>query len=420
MFTFRSRYECVSAFIVSDKIFDKDGKRETEKTVMRERLSASCLLRIHLEKEVIKDMALQWGKSFMPSENLEAENGSISEPRNGRIFCEDQRRELEKRVIGEELLSSWFHEKELEEEVMTELFWEDVKLQRGKDSIASGYPKGTSDTCDKPHTDLQKRVHMQYKGEGSALASHVQCPISSNGQDWNDQNPDNHKDGGLTGSLPIQRSPRAANNTNPEMFIGLGKGAMTPLGPISLNGQDWNEQSPGNHTDGGLAGSVPIQHSLRAPNYTNPKILNSLGKGTMTPGKIEGSTLVTYVQGPISLNGQDWNDQRPGNHTDGGLTGSLPIQRSPRAPNNTNPEMLFGLGKEAMTPLVSAVKECASQREDSVNTLLTGGYDETAGKMITKRKRWECDLCNVITNTESCLKEHLNGKRHFKKLKASR
>lgn len=55
-------------------------------------------------------------------------------------------RELEKRVIGEELLSSWLREKELEEEVMTELFGEETKLKRGKDSIASYYPKVTSDT----------------------------------------------------------------------------------------------------------------------------------------------------------------------------------------------------------------------------------------------------------------------------------
>lgn len=69
---------------------------------------------------------------------------------------------------------------------------------------------------------------------------------------------------------------------------------------------------------------------------------------------------------------------------------------------------------------VSSVKECASQREDKVDTLFTGGDDETAGKMSTKRKRWECDLCNVIADTESVLKEHLNGKRHSAKQKASR
>lgn len=70
-------------FFVSDKILDKDGKRETEKRILRERLLARLLHQKQLEKEVIKDMALQWGKNYKPSENLEAANESISECRNG-------------------------------------------------------------------------------------------------------------------------------------------------------------------------------------------------------------------------------------------------------------------------------------------------------------------------------------------------
>lgn len=68
--------------------------------------------------------------------------------------------------------------------------------------------------------------------------------------------------------------------------------------------------------------------------------------------KGEGSTLVPDVQGLISLKGQYWNDQSPGNHTDGGLTGSLPSQCPSRAPNNTKPKMIIGLGKGAITSLV--------------------------------------------------------------------
>lgn len=65
-----------------------------------------------------------------------------------------------------------------------------------------------------------------------------------------------------------------------------------------------------------------------------------------------GSAFIPYVQGPMSSNGQDWNDQNPGFYPDGGPSGSLLIQSSQRAPNNTNPEMLISLGKRALTLLV--------------------------------------------------------------------
>lgn len=58
----------------SDKILNKDGKRENEKTILRERLFGSWLHQKQLEKEVIKHMLLQWGKHPMPSDNLEATN----------------------------------------------------------------------------------------------------------------------------------------------------------------------------------------------------------------------------------------------------------------------------------------------------------------------------------------------------------
>lgn len=66
---------------------------------------------------------------------------------------------------------------------------------------------------------------------------------------------------------------------------------------------------------------------------------------------------------------------------------------------------------------VNSVKECTSPREDKVDTLLKGGDAETAGK-TTKRKHWECDLCNVSTNSESVLKKHSKGKKHLAKQKA--
>ena len=63
--------------------------------------------------------------------------------------------------------------------------------------------------------------------------------------------------------------------------------------------------------------------------------------------KGEGSPLVPSAQVPAFLNGQS-----PVNDTDSGLNCSLPFQRLPRAPNNTNPEKLVDLGKEATTALV--------------------------------------------------------------------
>lgn len=49
-----------------------------------------------------------------------------------------------------------------------------------------------------------------------------------------------------------------------------------------------------------------------------PDSFNELQKG-------EVSAFIAYVKGPMSSNGQDWNDQNPGFYTDGGLNGSLSI-----------------------------------------------------------------------------------------------
>lgn len=70
-------------FLFSDNIFDKDGKRGTEKTIIREQLLERWLHQKQLEEEVIKDMVLQWGKNCTPSDNLEAANESSNKPRNG-------------------------------------------------------------------------------------------------------------------------------------------------------------------------------------------------------------------------------------------------------------------------------------------------------------------------------------------------
>lgn len=81
---------------------------------------------------------------------------------SGGILSKEQRRELEKRVIGEELMGSWLNRKQREEEVITELFWGATMLQRGKDSIASDCPEVTSNACNRHLTDLQKCIHMQH------------------------------------------------------------------------------------------------------------------------------------------------------------------------------------------------------------------------------------------------------------------
>uniref|UniRef100_A0A164XHV9 C2H2-type domain-containing protein n=1 Tax=Daucus carota subsp. sativus TaxID=79200 RepID=A0A164XHV9_DAUCS len=287
----------------------------------------------------------------------------------GRILSEHQRRELEKRVIGEEILSNWLHRKQLEEEVMTEMFGEEM-LQRVKNSIASENPEVTSDTCNKSPTDLQKIIHIQDKGEDSGLVPHLDGPMSLNGQERIDQSPVNEKEGGLTGSIPIQRPPRAPNTTKPGMFIGLGRTATT-------------------------------QSELTLDNFIE------MQKG-------EGSSLVLYAQDPAFLNGQS-----PVNDTDSGLNCSLPFQRFPRAPNNTNPEKLVDLGKEATTPLVNSDTKRTSEGELNVDPPPIGGDNETAGKTTAKRKRWDCDLCCVMTNAESVLQAHLKGKKHLAKLKAS-
>nr|XP_017250348.1 PREDICTED: uncharacterized protein LOC108220961 [Daucus carota subsp. sativus] len=232
-------------------------------------------------------------------------------------------------------------------------------LQRVKNSIASENPEVKSDTCNKSPTGLQKIINIQDKGEDSGLVPHPDGPMSLNGQERIDQSPANEKEGGLTGRIPIHCPPRAPNTTKPGMFIGLGRTATTP-------------------------------------------------------SKGEGSPLVPSAQVPAFLNGQS-----PVNDTDSGLNCSLPFQRLPRAPNNTNPEKLVDLGKEATTALVNSVTKRTSEGELNVDTPPIGGDNETAGKTTAKRKRWDCDLCCVITSAESVLQAHLKGKKHLAKLKAS-
>lgn len=70
-------------FYILDEISDEDGKRETEKSIVREQLLASWLRRKQLEEEVINDMMLHWRKNCMPSINLEATSESCSKPLNG-------------------------------------------------------------------------------------------------------------------------------------------------------------------------------------------------------------------------------------------------------------------------------------------------------------------------------------------------
>ena len=84
-FSGKSVVECRTPLmhVFSDAIFNKDGMRETEKTIIREQLLERWMSQKQLEVEVIKDMKLQWSKNSMPSDNLEAGNESIDKPPNG-------------------------------------------------------------------------------------------------------------------------------------------------------------------------------------------------------------------------------------------------------------------------------------------------------------------------------------------------
>lgn len=72
------------------------------------------------------------------------------------ILSKNQGYELEKRIIKEEFLTNWFRKKQLEEEVMIELFGKEMFNTVRDSFLQSNNPKETEETSNKPLTDLYK------------------------------------------------------------------------------------------------------------------------------------------------------------------------------------------------------------------------------------------------------------------------
>lgn len=107
-------------------------------------------------------------------------------------------REMEKRIIREEILTCLLRRRELEEEVMRELMLDaDIAMMRS---------------------------------EGSLLGSEVQGGQLLNGENWLEERlVANHSKGGVTDAFPFQRQPGVTNETAVKPLINLRTGMVMPM-----------------------------------------------------------------------------------------------------------------------------------------------------------------------------------------------
>lgn len=284
-------------------------------------------------------------------------------------------REMEKRIIREEILTGLLRRRELEEEIMREL-------------ILEGY------------------ISMM-RSEGSLLG--LEGGRLLNGENGlEDRLVGNHSEGGVTDTFPFQSQPGVTNETAVKPLINLRKGMVMPMfspAKASASGTKRKIETPVKEVGDETASSSKAKKSkhwgceLCQVTINSEQGLEEHFRGKKHLTKERASKITTK---PIRTN----------------------LDCSHALPEVTeNPiQLAASTGKTFSTLGSSVIKKVEAQNVEDVRKLDGGFSVEENSKVYELKKcnmkfKFWCEMCKVGATSEANMIDHRKGKKHTTLLK---